>query len=104
MMSRPYQHLVSGGGILFDGLKAVCWFVNMNSDVTNARASNISPGQLYTFVFTQDARGGHVMNWPSNCVNAAAIDPAPNATSVQNFVGNINGAMHANVPPTGRVP
>ena len=103
-MNRPFLNLESAGGLLFDGLQAVCWFIHMSSSVTAARVSNSSPGQLYTFVFTQDAKGGHVMNWPANCLNAAAIDPAPNSVTVQNFIGDTGNILRANIQPTGVTP
>lgn len=100
-MDRPFLNLDSSGPLLFDGLKAVCWFVHMGSDITAPRVTNIAPGELYTFVFVQDAIGGRIINWPANCINAAPIDPAPNATTIQNFIGNTGGTMFANIPPTG---
>jgi hypothetical protein len=103
-MNRPFLTFDSSEAVLFDGLAAVCWFINMRSDLTNARVRNMSPGQLYTFVFIQDATGGHRMTWPSSCVNAAPIDPAPNATSVQSLIGDMNGFLYANVAATGSAP
>jgi hypothetical protein len=103
-MNRPYLTLNSTDPILFDGLAAVCWFINMHSDVTSPRIHNMSPGEMYTFVFTQDAVGGHAMNWPANCLNAASIDPAPNAITVQNLICDTGGMLYANVAPTGSAP
>jgi hypothetical protein len=102
-MNRPFLVLDSSGPLVFDGLKAVCWIVHMKSNITSPTVINISPGQLYTFVFTQNATGGYTINWPNNCTNAAPIDPEPNSTSVQNFVGNTGGVLYANIPPTGAV-
>jgi hypothetical protein len=99
-MTRPYQSLSSSGAVTFDGLKAVCWFISMTSSITAPRMVNLAPGQLYTFVFKQDAAGGHTINWPYNCLDAASIDPAPNSTTVQNFIGNTGGILSANLPPT----
>ena len=101
MVNRPYQTLGSSGALVFDGLKAVCWFVSMTSDISAPRVINTAPGQLYTFVFTQNDIGGHVMNWPANCTNAAPIDPAPDSTTVQNMIGDTGGVLRANIPPTG---
>lgn len=97
VMTRPYLFLESSGPLVFDGLKAVCWFVLMKSNISTPRVTNISPGQLYTFVFTQDATGGHFINWPVNCNNASQIDPAPNSTTVQNFIGNAGGNLDVNI-------
>jgi hypothetical protein len=104
MTNRPYQTLESSGPLLFDGLQAVCWFVHMKSDITSPRVINISPGQLYTFVFGQDGTGGHKMIWPFNCRNAAPIDPTPNSTTVQNFIGNTGGLLEANISPAWAQP
>lgn len=105
MNNRPYLTIDSAGPLLFDGLKAVCWFIHMKSNITAPRITNISPGQLYTFVFAQDAAGGHTMNWAAaNYINAAPINLAPNAVTAQNFIGDVGGVLRANVPPTGRVP
>lgn len=103
-MNRPFLNIESSGAILFDGLAAVCWFVNLRSDVANARVRNISPGQLYTFVITQDATGGHRFAWPSSCVNATTIDPKPNAITVQNFIGLPSDFMTANIAGTWSTP
>jgi len=103
-MTRPTQNIESGGAILFDGLQAVCWFIHMRSSITEPRIANIAPGQLYSFVFFQDANGNHVMHWPVNCVNAAPIDSAPNTTTVQHFVGLTGGRLYAHIAPTGARP
>lgn len=100
-MNRPFLNLVSTGTLVFDGLKAVCWFVQMNSNITAPRFINIAPGQLYTFVFTQNAIGGHIMRWPTNSLNAPPINPAPNSVTVQHFIADMGGTMLANIPPTG---
>jgi hypothetical protein len=99
-MNRPYQNLESASLLLFDGLQAVAWFVHMSANITSPRIANISPGELYTFVFTQNAVGGWVMNWPANTFNTSPINSAPNSTTVQNFIGNTGGLLYANVVPT----
>lgn len=99
-MNRPFKNIESSSLLTFDGLQAVCFFVHMTSNITSPRIMNISPGELYTFVFTQDAVGGRFINWPANTFNAPPIDPAPNSITVQNFIGNTGGIVYANVPPS----
>jgi Tfp pilus tip-associated adhesin PilY1 len=99
-MQRPFLIVDSTGPLLFDGLVAVTWFVRMTTNITAPRVINIAPGQLYTFIFEQNGVGGHTMSWPGNCMNAAALDPQPNATTTQTFVGDIGGKMYASIPPT----
>jgi hypothetical protein len=97
MNNRPYLNLVSSGAMVFDGLQAVCWFVHMQSSVASPRFINIAPGQLYTLVFTQDATGNHSFTWPSNCINAIPLDPAPNAVTTQNVIGMTGSLLYANI-------
>lgn len=99
-MSRPFLTFDSNEALLFDGLAAVCWFINLSTEVTASRATNISPGQLYTFVITQDDIGAHTFTWPPNCINAMMVDPTPNATTAQNFIGQTGGMLLANLPGT----
>ena len=99
-MNRPFLNLISGGAILFDGLQAVSWFVHMQSDINSPRMVNISPGEIYVFIFTQDGVGGHRVNWLINCINAASIDPTPNSTTIQTFIGNTVSLLYANVTPS----
>ena len=97
MQNRPFTNIESGGAIAFDGLQAVCWFIHMRSDINSSRVVNISPGQLYTFVFTQDATGNHNLTWPANCINGIPINPTPNSITVQNFVGMTGGLLYGNI-------
>ena len=98
-MSRPCL-TVSSASPLFDGNRAVCWFMTMRNDVTNARFKNIVPGVLYTFLFRQDNTGGRSFEWPPLCVNPIPIDQTPHAVTVQNFIGSTGGQLIANLPGT----
>ena len=100
-MERPYLILESTGPLLFDGLEAVCWLVRMTTNITAPRIINTAPGQVYTFVFTQNGVGGHTMNWPANCINAVQIDPAPSSITTVSFVGDTGGLLYASIAPTG---
>lgn len=84
--------------LVFDCSKAQFFIVLLRSSVTHARVKNITPGVLYTFEFIQ--QGGNSFAWPSACRNATTVDPTPNSTTVQNFIGNTNGYMDANVAGT----
>lgn len=99
-MERPYLILESTGPLLFDGLEAVCWLVRMTTNITAPRIINTAPGQVYTFVFTQNGVGGHKIQWPSNCANAAPLDPLPNSTTTVNLVCDLGGILYANILPT----
>lgn len=100
-MSRPYQIFDSSNLIVFDGNLAVCFIVNMTSDVDSARVKNIAPGCLYTFIFHQNGQGNR-FDWPGQCLNASPIDMTPGATTVQNFIGVTGGNLQANLPGTRR--
>jgi hypothetical protein len=84
----------------FDGTLAVCFIVHMHNNVTTAKMTNVVPGVNYTFVFHQDAKGGHTFAWPFNCRNASDVGRRPGQTSVHNFIGNEGGYMDASMPGT----
>ena len=85
---------------VFDGNKGQCFIMNLRSSNSGARLRNIASGVLYTFVFHQDQNGGHLFEWPTACCNATVVDPTPNATTVQNFIGGDGGLLYANLPGT----
>ena len=99
-MTRPYELFDSQSPMVFDGNRAVCFIVGLHSDVKTARVKNIAPGALYTFIFHQDAAGQNTFAWPSQCLNAPLVDPAPNSTTIQNFIGTTGGMLMADLPGT----
>lgn len=58
----------------------------LTGDVTSSTAPDTQPGNLYTFIIFQDSVGGHAFTWPSNFLNASAVNPVPNGLTVQTFV------------------
>jgi hypothetical protein len=90
----------SAAPMVFDGTLAVCFVVHLHNSVSNAKVKNIVPGMLYTFMFHQDAKGGHVFSWPINCRNAADVGRRPGQISIHNFIGNEDGYLDANLPQT----
>ena len=96
-MMRPWASVGSDSPV-FDGFEAVCWFVSMNSDCEDARVKHITPGVLYTFVFTQDAAGSNFFEWPSSFINPPMVSTAPNAVTTANFIGTIEGNLISNAP------
>lgn len=99
-MERPYKVIDTTGVAIIDGLEAVTWKILMRNSVSanDIRVKNISPGQLYTFIFEQDAKGGHNFAWPEGVKNGMRIDPEPNSVSVQNYTGSTGGVLIANIP------
>jgi hypothetical protein len=97
-MIRPVKTFDSRSSIVFDGNEALCFIVIMNSNSSGARVKNIIPGVLYTFIFQQDATGEWTFEWPAQCTNGAAINPAPNSTTVQNMIGYTGGLLKGNIP------
>ena len=103
MNQQPIKVVDTATGlVLFDGLQAVMWMVLMKQSIaaSGVRVKNMAPGQLYTFIFQQDAIGGFTFDWPGHIQNGGIIDPAPDAISVQNFIGNTSGILIANLPGT----
>jgi hypothetical protein len=66
----------------------------LTTNVTGATITNIIPGNLYTFITTQDATGGHTFNYPAGVVNASPINPTSNSTTTQTFIANSAGVLY----------
>src|SRR4051812_29787286 len=99
MMNRPLVLVNSTGTVVFDGFEGVTFVVTLQSSVSASRIriKHISPGQLYTFIFRQDATGGRHFNWPSGVViNPTRVSEVPDAVSVQNYIGYTGGRLLAN--------
>lgn len=97
---RNYLYIEAQENMLFDGLEAESWHIALGTNVHTARVKNISPGQLYTFLFEQDYAGSHTFTWPPACTNATAISMDPDAITIQNFIGDTGGILRAHVPGT----
>lgn len=83
--------------MVFNCNEALCFFVTMTTTVDISVMRYVIPGALYTFIMKQDSGGAKGFSWPANCVNAAAIDTAPNAMTIQNFIGTDAGTLLANI-------
>lgn len=81
--------------MLLDMSKHETFIIDFATSVSQLRISNVFPGQFYVFAMKQNSSGGHAMNWGTATQNAASIDPAPNAVSVQCFVGGSGGNLFA---------
>lgn len=84
--------------MLLDGSKAETFVLVMRSSISQLSMRNTIPGQMYVFMFVQDATGKHKVQWGSDMQAGALIDPAPNAITVQAFVG-LQGKTILAVPP-----
>lgn len=53
------------------------------------------PGNLYTFILTQDQVGGRTFQWPANIRNGAAVNRIANSLTVQTFVARSDASLDA---------
>jgi hypothetical protein len=97
-MSRPFLQIPSSSQLVFTGNVAVTWKVTLQNNVASILVQRTIPGVLYVFILAQDAIGGRSFNWPLNCLNASPINLAPNAVTVQCFIGMANNILAANMP------
>jgi hypothetical protein len=69
------------------GLAALQTFtMTLTGNVTSSTITSPTPGQIITFVITQNATGGWTFAWPANSKGASAIGSNANEVSVQSFV------------------
>jgi hypothetical protein len=100
-MNRKLLILDSEDAMLLDGLAAVVWQIEMIRSVsTPPRVKNIIPGVLYTFIFRQNQAGNNTFAWPLTCLNASPISLRPHSSTVQNFIGTLDGKLISNIPAT----
>lgn len=62
---------------------------------TTPTFTGVTAGQLATFILHQDGTGGHLWTWPGSAINAGAVDPAANSTSIESCVVGSNGSLYA---------
>lgn len=86
--------------MLLDGSQAQTFVILFGTSVDALMLKKISPGMLYVFVLKQDQRGSHTMNWGASALNAVPLDPRPNSTTVQSFIGMMDGTLQSNIPGT----
>lgn len=87
--------LPAAPGMEFDCSASLSYQTTLTEDVTAPVFSNAASGQLYTFIILQDGTGGWKFIWPANVRNAASVDPAPNSTTIQTFIGDDFGNLSA---------
>jgi hypothetical protein len=100
MTTRTILTLTGADNMTLDGSLAQCWHIDLVSNVNSVRVKNMVAGVLYTVILEQDATGSHTFAWPPACINATAIDLAPLATTLQNFVGDTGGLLISHAPGT----
>lgn len=86
--------------VLIDALQGENFFVHLATSIQQMLIKNVTPGQLYVFAFAQDGIGGHTVQWGSEALNASPVDPAPDSTTVQSFIGTAGGELQASLPAT----
>lgn len=96
-MRRPIQ-IDAAQSVLIDALDGETFLIKLTTSIKQLRVKNVSPGQLYVFVFTQDRVGNHTVTWGSEVRNAPTVDADPQTTTVQTFIGMTGGTLEANTP------
>lgn len=98
-MRRPIQ-IDGASSIIIDALQGETFLIKLTTSIHQLRVKNVSPGQLYVFVFTQDKVGGHTVTWGSEVHNAPNVNDDPQTTTVQSFIGTTGGLLYTNAPGT----
>jgi hypothetical protein len=97
---RPPIRIEAEQTVLIDALQGDVFLVRLTTSIRQLILKNASPGQLYVFVFTQDAVGGRTVQWGGQTLNGSSVMPDPDATTVQSFIANAGGTLQANLPAT----
>ena len=86
--------------VIIDALLGETFFISLGTSIRKLRVKNVSPGQLYVFVYKQDHVGGHSVSWGADIRNTTPIDPTPNSTTIQSCIAGTGGILNANLPGT----
>jgi hypothetical protein len=86
--------------LLIDALQGENFAVRMGTSIEQLLIKNVSPGQLYVFILTQDETGGRTVTWGTQALNGSPPDPAPQSITVQSFIGTAQGSLEANLAAT----
>jgi len=78
--------------VVFDGSLGTCFKIQLTQDTVGSW-QNGSPGNLYTFIITQDVNGGHQFTWPPQVHNATPVNMSVDGGTYQTFVCDDTGAL-----------
>jgi hypothetical protein len=78
----------------------IAFDLTLTGNVTSSTLNSPFPGQIVTFIISQNATGGWTFAWPSNVKNAGIINPAPNSVTTQSFITRANGNLYPIGPQT----
>ena len=85
---RTIVQMASAQTTLIDGLKGETFYIRMVTSIEFLQTINLSPGQLYVFVLTQDHIGGHAIAWEPLALNATQPDAEPYSITTVTFVAH----------------
>lgn len=98
MTVRQVVRMNSAQTVLIDALEGDTFLIRLVTSIKNLRIKNVSPGQLYVFVLTQDSTGGRKVQWGDQVVNAIPANQPPNSVTIQSCIGTTGGFLRANMP------
>ena len=81
-------------GVLFDGTAGLTFDLTLSGPLTLNCPTPV-PGNLYTFILTQDGIGGHPAPWAATMRGGGDVLTVPGSTTIQMFVARSDGSMDA---------
>ncbi len=69
--------------------------MTLTGNVTSMTLTGVTPGQLITFIWTQDATGGRTVTYPATVYGSAELFGAANSTTTQTFRADASGNLWA---------
>lgn len=83
-----------GNSVTFDNAKSNGFYLGLQGNVVTSSLINVAPGNRILFTIQQNSIGGYTFAWPSNVISPGTVDPAPNATSIQQFIVHPDNTIH----------
>jgi hypothetical protein len=69
--------------------------MTLTGNVNSSAILNVTPGQIITFIITQDGVGGRTFVWPANALGGTIVNPDVNGVTTQSYVVRSNGTLLA---------
>lgn len=94
---RRVVQLAAAHTVTIDGLLGETFIIRLVTTIATLKVVNVSPGQLYVFILTQDGTGGRSVNWGAQALNATTPDPAPHSITTITFIAQPGNILQANL-------
>jgi hypothetical protein len=90
--------VASSASPLFNGAQGGSFKMVLTSDTVMQNVVNMANKLIVPIMIQQDGTGGHAFTWGGNVKGGNAVNPGPNARSIQTFFPDTDGTLYQAAP------